>query len=177
MRLITNREPSYSKSRTTQTIKYCAIPKGSTVLDIAAKNDLSKQLAVEKSVNVINTTSDLDYSIAPEKFGVFNYATCFEVIEHLLNPRLFFDNLHLVTTSDVVLYLSYPSRPKMMWNNDEHFHEYDRMRFEYLLEKTGWKIIGEKKIYVLRFPNGIRPLIRNFIPETTIYTINKRDDK
>ena len=90
-----------------------------------------------------------------------------------MNPRLFFDNLHKITTKDVVLYLSYPSRPKIMWNNKEHFHEYDSLRFNYLLNKTGWKVIREKKIYVYRFPGGIRPLIRNFIPQTRIYELRK----
>jgi len=173
MKLITNRKPSYSKSRTCQTIMFCDIPAGNTVLDIAERNDLSRQLAKKKSVDIVNTTSDLDYDIIPEKNGIFNYVTCFEVIEHLLNPRLFFDKLHELTTGNVVLYLSYPSRPKIMWNDEEHFHEYDKLRFNYLLKKTGWKIIESKKIYIHRFPKGIRSLIRNFIPQTGIYKIIK----
>jgi hypothetical protein len=173
MSLITNREPSYSSKRTSETIKFCNIPKGETILDIAAPNELSKQMAVSKGINVINTISDLDYDIIPETKSSFKYVTCFEVIEHLMNPRLFFDNLHQITDKDVILYLSYPSRPKIMWNNEEHFHEYDRLRFNYLLEKTSWKVIGEKKIYVRRKPNGIRPLIRNFIPQTIIYELHK----
>lgn len=173
MNLITNREPSYSSSRTKQTIKFCNIPSGSIVLDIAAPNELSKQMAVEKQIKVVNTISDLDYEIMPEEDYIFKYVTCFEVIEHLLNPRLFFDNLHKITTKDVITYLSYPSRPKIMWNDEEHFHEYDRLRFNYLLEKTNWKIVNEKKIYVPRKPNGIRPLLRNFIPQTIIYELHK----
>jgi len=173
MNLITDRNPDYCNSRTIKTIKFCDIPVGIMVLDIAAPNDLTKQMAIEKNINIVNTISDLDYDIIPEKYYDFNYVTCFEVIEHLLNPRLFLDNLHKITTSDVILYLSYPSRPKFLWNNKEHFHEYDRLRFNYLLKKTGWKVLKEKKIYVNRIPNGIRPLIRNFIPVTIIYKIIK----
>jgi len=173
MNLITNREPSYSNSRTVQTIDFCEIPSGSIILDIAAPNELSQQMAVEKGIEVVNTISDLDYTILPEKDCKFKYVTCFEVIEHLMNPRLFFDNLHIMTIDNVILYLSYPSRPKIMWNNEEHFHEYDRLRFVYLLKRTSWKIVDKKKIYVRRRINGIRPLIRNFIPQTTIYKIIK----
>lgn len=175
MSLITNREPSYSKSRTRQTIGFCQIPCGNTILDIGAPNALSKQMATEKSIEVVNTVSDLDYSIIPEKELSPKYVTCFEVIEHLMNPRLFFDNLYAMANKEVILYLSYPSRPKMMWNDEEHFHEYDRLRFNYLLKKTNWKVVDEKKIYVRRKINGIRPLIRNLIPQTTIYKIIKLD--
>ena len=73
MNLITNREPSYSKSRTRQTIDFCKIPQGVTILDIAAKNDLSQQMSHEKNIKIINTISDLDYSIIPESMNVFNY--------------------------------------------------------------------------------------------------------
>jgi len=122
---------------------------------------------------VCNTSSDLDYLMTAGVDVMYDYVTCFQVIEHLMNPRLFFDNLYRITTEDVILYLSYPSRLKIMWNDEEHFHEYDRLRFEYLLKKTGWKIVREKKIYVSIKPNGIRPLIRNFMPQTIIYKIVK----
>ncbi len=103
----------------------------------------------------------------------FDYVTCFEVIEHLMNPRFFFDNLHDVTSEKVKVFLSFPGRPKPFWNNAEHFHEYDKPRFKYLLDKTGWEIVRKKNIYVPRWPWGIRPLLRNFIPQTTIYELKK----
>lgn len=174
--LITNREPSYSSKRTRKTIDFCDIPTDSVVLDIGATNRLSQQLAEEKNVKVINTISDLDYDIIPagqSTNDLFEYVTCFEVIEHLMNPKLFFDNLYNITTKSAKVYLSYPSRPKIMWNDEEHFHEYDSLRFNYLLKKTGWEIVKKKNIYVPRFPNGIRPLIRNFIPQTVIYELKK----
>jgi len=172
----TKENPSYSRSRTRQTIKFCEIPEGVTVLDIAAPNMLSREMADKKSISVINTVSDLDYEITPDStlLNKFDYVTCFEVIEHLLNPRLFFDNLHNVTTDNAVVYLSYPSRYKWLWNDQEHFHEYDKQRFKYLLDKTGWAIVESKSIYVRRNPFGIRPIIRNFLPQTGIYKLIKR---
>lgn len=172
MKLHTRRAPSYHAKRTRETIAFCDIPRYSTVLDIGEPNYLAIQMGREKRVTVINTTSDLDYEIKPE--GVYDYVTCFEVIEHLLNPRTFFDNLHGVTKKLSRVFLSYPSRPKWFWNDAEHFHEYDRMRFEYLLDKTGWEIVREKPIYVRRWPTGIRPLLRNFMPQTTVYELRKK---
>ena len=178
MKLITNRDPGYSRSRTRQTIDFCSdIPAGSSVLDIAARNALSQQLASEMKVEVINTHSDLDNLISPDKDYKWHYVTCFEVIEHLLNPRKFFDNLHEITEENVRVFLSYPSRPKCMWNDDEHFHEYDSLRFKFLLQKTNWKIVRKKKIYVPRMPFGIRPLLRNFIPQTIIFELVKISDE
>jgi hypothetical protein len=173
MSLITDRDSGYCESRATQTIDFCDMEKGSKVLDIASSNKLSQRLAREKEVDMVNTTSDLDYSIIPEKKITPDYVTCFEVIEHLLNPRCFLDNLHNNTPDDIVLYLSYPSRPKFLWNNREHFHEYDKLRFNFLLKRTKWRIVKSKKIYTRVLPTGIRPLIRNFIPVTVIYKIVK----
>ena len=125
-------------------------------------------------VSIINTYSDLDYSIDYNNDAViFDYVFCFEVIEHLLNPRLFFDNLNALVHDGSRIFLSYPSRPKLFWNNDEHFHEYDKARFNYLLKKTGFEIVRKKNIYVRKKPNGIRPLIRNFMPQTVIYELKK----
>jgi hypothetical protein len=97
------------------------------------------------------------------------------VIEHLLNPLLFFNKLSKATTADAQVVLSFPGRPKWFWNNREHFHEYDKLRFKLLLDKSGWVVLKKKNIYVRRWPLGIRPLLRNFIPQTTIYWIVKKD--
>jgi len=168
---------SYSESRFKQTVDFIENVSG-VVLDIGERNDLSNYIEQYLDITIINTKSDLNYLIKYNyPIRKFNVVFCFEVIEHLLNPLLFFDNLYETTFQDVHIFLSYPSRPKWLWNNDEHFHEYDRLRFNYLLKKTGFKIIREKSIYVKRKPVGIRPLIRNFIPQTRIYEIIKRKEK
>jgi len=173
MNLRGNNNSGYSEKRARETIKFCDFKKDAIVLDIGVENKMGIRISKEKNVFVCNTSSDLDYLITAGVDVMYDYVTCFQVIEHLMNPRLFFDNLYRITTEDVILYLSYPSRLKIMWNDEEHFHEYDRLRFEYLLKKTGWKIVREKKIYVSIKPNGIRPLIRNFMPQTIIYKIVK----
>ena len=176
--LNTRRKPSYNAKRTRDTIEFCLdIPTRSYVLDIGEPNKLSEELAHYCWLRIINTEGDLDYYVMPERKvpGGIKYVTCFEVIEHLMNPRGFFDCLHKITEDDVQVYLSYPSRPKWMWNDEEHFHEYDKLRFNYLLDKTGWKVVKKQPIYVPRFPNGIRPLLRNFIPQTTCYKLVKQE--
>lgn len=168
------------KKRFKQTLDFIGDIQG-TVLDIGERNHLTEYIEKRLALDIYNTFSDLDYSIEFNLKGAdyylglsffeFDYVFCFQVIEHLLNPRLFFDNLRETVNKDTRIFLSYPSRPKIFWNNQEHFHEYDKLRFNYLLDKTGFEIIRKKNIYVRRFPNGIRPLLRNFIPQTTIYEL------
>jgi len=173
MNLVGSSDSGFNKKRAKETIKFCNFSKNAIVLDIAENNKMSIYIADEKNITIVNTSGDLDYVIIPDVDIKYKYVTCFQIIEHLMNPRLFFDNLYRIATEDVILYLSYPSRLKIMWNDEEHFHEYDRLRFEYLLKKTGWEIVREKKIYVSIIPNGIRPLVRNFMPQTIIYKIVK----
>lgn len=162
---------SSNESRFKQTVAFIGNISG-IALDIGERNNLSKYIEERLKIFIINTKSDLDYTITPEiDASTFDFIFCFEVIEHLLNPRLFFDNLYKIVNKNTRIFLSYPSRPKWLWNNDEHFHEYDKLRFNYLLEKTGFEIIRKKNIYVKRKPFGIRPLLRNFIPQTVIYEI------
>lgn len=164
---------SYNESRFSQTVDFIGNVSG-IALDIGERNNLSKYIESRNDVTIINTVSDLDYSIEYDySCSLFDTVFCFEVIEHLLNPRMFFDNLSKIINRESNIFLSYPSRPKFLWNNDEHFHEYDRLRFDYLLEKTGFRIVREKNIYVRRKPIGIRPIIRNFIPQTRIFLLKK----
>ena len=162
-----------SESRFRQTVDFIGNISGVS-LDIGERNHLSDYIEERLNVSIVNTFSDLDYCIEYNADDeMFDYVFCFEVIEHLLNPRNFFDKLYCLVHKDSRIFLSYPSRPKLFWNNDEHFHEYDRLRFNYLLQKTGFKIVRQKNIYVRRTPNGIRPLLRNFIPQTVIFELQK----
>jgi len=143
------------------------------ILDIAEMNPTGQYLAQKLGVTIDNTNTDLDYEIGPLPSAPYKAVWCFEVIEHLMNPRAFMDNLHKVTHHDAQVFLSYPSRPKWLWNNEQHFHEYDELRFSMLLKKTGWEVVDQSPIYVSRPINGIRPIIRNMIPQTRIFELRK----
>jgi len=175
----TRDKPGFNARRAELTRAFVeATARDALVLDIGEKNRMSEYLGKALGINIVNTCSDLDYSIEPCSPGNREYGTvfCFEVIEHLLNPRLFFDNLHRLTTSDVRVYLSYPSRPRFLWNNEEHFHEYDLRRFRLLLQKTGFRIVENKRLFIPNWGSllkGIRPWSRLVLPLTTIYLIVK----
>ena len=53
------------------------------------------------------------------------------------------------------------------WNEkddwDKHYHEFEEKQFNFLLQKTGWKIIdSEKWTPKSTFKFGIRPILRMF---------------
>ena len=99
-----------------------------------------------------------------------NYATpywdwaktlfCCEVIEHLLNPLLFFNEMRRIMADDSIVYLTYPIQPHVFWSAC-HFHEYDKSRFHYLLYQARLGIVDYKEIKVWKKITGIRPIIRN----------------
>lgn len=182
-KLDTRRTPELDIYRAKKTAKFISATIGKRplpILDIGERNLVGKYLKETLDIILENTNSDLDYTI--ENYFIlgkyqYNRVFCFEVIEHLLNPRYFMDNLHKVTTEDCQVFLSYPSRPKFLWNPIDHFHEYDKKRFNFLLEATGWKIIRKGKIRLLHrwwfYLTGFRPILRLYYDYTNIFELCK----
>jgi len=175
MRTELKRKPAYSQRRADITLAFLRehMPAVEVVLDIAEPNMTGEVLSEQLGVETHNTYGDLNYAlIAPG--NSYRAVWMFEVIEHLMNPLLCLGNIHSITTDDVDFFLSYPSRPKWLWNDKDHFHEYDSRRWNLLLEESGWQVVRKKPVYLFHRKIGIRPIIRNFLPVTTIYQLRKR---
>jgi hypothetical protein len=135
-----------------------------TILDLGVENPFSKIMKAE-GFSVKNTTGeDLDNNqsvFAAEKTDV---TTAFEIFEHLLNPYTILNEIKsdkLFISIPMRLWFSPAYRSKTdMW--DRHYHEFEDWQLDWLLEKTGWKIIDRQKWTnpVKKF--GIRPLLRKF---------------
>ena len=139
-----------------------------SILDIGEPNSMAKHLCEYFNFNIgylSNTTSDLNYNIissdsTPDKFKTI---WCFDVIEHLMNPLLFLNNLRDFCFKTTRIYISYPLRPSWFWWRN-HFHEYDKKRFRHLLNEAGYEIVKYKqkikgKDWWFYF-TGIRPFLR-----------------
>jgi hypothetical protein len=114
-----------------------------TIFDLGVPNPFSK-IMVENGYTVKNTTGeDIDNNQTALQNGNYTVFTAFEIFEHLwFSP-------------------AYRSKTDM-W--DRHYHEFEDWQLDWLLEKTGWKIIDREKFTHPVKKIGFRPLLRFFTP-------------
>ena len=140
------------------------VDKNELILDLGIENPLSKILK-NNGFNIINTSGeDLDMNQSAVKETNATVVTAFQIFEHLLNP---FQLLMNIKANKLVC-----SVPLKLWfaksyrnahdKRDNHFHEFEDWQFRLLLEKTGWKIIEEKKFTNPVKKIGLRPFLRLF---------------
>ena len=159
-------EKTFPNKRFKHTLEFLQkhITPSETILDFGVENPFSKIMKAE-GFSVKNTSGeDLDNdqkALQTEDYSVF---TAFEIFEHLLNPYTVLQNVKadkLFISIPMRLWFSPAYRSKTdMW--DRHYHEFEDWQLDWLLEKTGWKIIDRQKCTnpVKKF--GIRPLLRYF---------------
>ena len=133
-----------------------------TILDLGVENPFSKIMKAEGFFVTNTTGEDLDvdqYVLTSEKQDV---VTAFEIFEHLLNPYTILKEIKadkLFISIPMRLWFAPAYRSKTdMW--DRHYHEFEDWQLDWLLEKTGWKIIDRQQFTnpVKKF--GFRPLLR-----------------
>ena len=161
-------EKSYPNKRFKLTLEFLQkhVSTTETIFDLGVPNPFSK-IMQENGYNVKNTTGeDLDNdqkALKTEKYDVF---TGFEIFEHLLNPYTILEN---VTCNKVLI-----SIPLRLWFSsayksktdkwDRHYHEFEDWQLDWLLEKTGFKIVDSIKFTHPIKKIGLRPLLRWFTP-------------
>lgn len=133
------------------------------ILDLGTPNDLS-QFLKDKGYNVQNTTGE-DFDSSPEVIAKdgFDIVTAFEILEHMVNPMGVLKEIkapRLIATIPLSLWFSKAYRSKTdPW--DRHFHEFEDWQFDWLLEKSGWRITRREKWTNPSIVPGIRPLLRS----------------
>ena len=140
------------------------IEKDELILDLGVENPLSS-LIKKNGYNINNTSGEnLDIDRSTIKNSNAEVITAFEIFEHLLNP---YSVLKDIKAKKLVA-----SIPLRLWfagayknindDRDRHFHEFEDWQFDWLLNKTGWKIIDSKKFTNPVKKIGLRPLLRLF---------------
>jgi hypothetical protein len=159
-------EKTYPNKRFNHTLKFIKkhITTSETILDLGVENPFSKILK-QQGFNVQNTTGeDLDENQTNLKTNTATVTTAFEIFEHLLNPYTILKELQsekLFISIPMRLWFSPAYRSKTdLW--DRHYHEFEDWQLDWLLEKTGWKIIDREKFTNPVKQIGIRPLLRLF---------------
>ena len=142
------------------------ISKSETILDLGVENPFTKILKAN-GFSVKNTKGeDLDIDTSTIENSDATVVTAFEIFEHLLSPFTVLKSIKankLVISVPLRLWFSSAYRSKTdMW--DRHYHEFEDWQLDWLLEKTGWKIIDRQKWTNPTKKLGIRPILRWFTP-------------
>lgn len=161
-------EKSFPSKRYKRTLSFLEkhISKDSEILDLGVENPFSLRMK-DNGYMVINTQGeDLDEDQSAMKNSSATVVTAFEIFEHLLNPYTVLKSIKaekLVASVPLRLMFASAYRSKSdSW--DRHYHEFEDWQFNWLLEKTGWKILDSDKWTNPTKRIGIRPVLRLFVP-------------
>jgi len=151
------------------------ISKSETILDLGVENPFTKILKDNNFIVENTTGEDLDFDTTTIKNSKATVVTAFEIFEHLLNPFTVLQSIKadkLVISVPLKLWFSSAYRSKTdPW--DRHYHEFEDWQLDWLLEKTGWKIIDKQKWTNPTKKVGIRPILRWFTPRYYIIYAEK----
>lgn len=142
------------------------VPVSDTILDLGVENPFTKVM-VDNGYQVKNTKGeDLDLDVSAIINSDTEVVTAFEIFEHLLSPFTVLSSIKankLVASVPLNLWFASAYRSKTD-ERDRHYHEFEDWQFDWLLEKTGWKIKARKKWTNPTKKIGIRPILRWFTP-------------
>ncbi len=159
---------SYPNKRYKHTITFLKrhVSNSEPILDLGVENPFTKVMQ-DHGYSVANTLGeDLDTDTSAIQKSDAKVVTAFEIFEHLLSPFTVLQSIKadkLVASVPLKLWFSsaYRSKTDML---DRHYHEFEDWQFDWLLEKSGWKIIATEKWTNPTKKLGIRPILRFFTP-------------
>ena len=170
-------EGNFPHKRYKQTLDFLEkqISKQHEILDLGVKNPFSKILQ-DTGFKVENTKGeDLDEDVSTIINSSAEVVTAFEIFEHLLSPYTVLKSIKahkIIISVPLKLWFSsaYRSKTDML---DRHYHEFEDWQLDWLLQKTGWKIVDRKKWTNPVKKIGFRPLLRWFTPRYYIVYAEK----
>ena len=159
-------EKTYPSKRFNITLDFLKkhITTNESILDLGVPNPFSK-IILENGYNIKNTKGeDLDNDQSTLKNEDYAVVTAFEIFEHLLNPYTILENVKcdkVLISIPMRLWFSSAYRSKTdKW--DRHYHEFEDWQLDWLLEKTGFKIVDSVQFTHPVKKIGFRPLLRYF---------------
>ncbi|MBW3517679.1 class I SAM-dependent methyltransferase [Flavobacterium sp. NKUCC04_CG] len=161
-------EQTYPTKRFQITLNFIEkhLSKSDRILDLGVDNPLS-QLMRSKGFDVKNTQGeDLDNDFSALSQQEYTVLTAFEIFEHLLNPYTVLKNAKaekIILSVPLRLWFSraYQSKTDL---RDRHYHEFESWQFDWLLEKSGYRILDRKQWAHPVGKLGFRPILRLFTP-------------
>jgi hypothetical protein len=152
--------PKHHQRRYNLTLRFLqkVLPAPATILDLGVKNPFS-EIMEQNGYTVFNTSEIV------KKYNV-DAVTAFEIFEHLIAPFNVLSKIKstkLIASVPLNLWFAKAYRSKTdLW--DRHYHEFEDWQFDWLLEKSSWKIIETQKWTSPIKKIGFRPILRTFTP-------------
>lgn len=144
-------------------------------LDIGEKNFIGSILGIGDNTD----PCDFNFNVTAPLYK-YRTITCFEVLEHVMNPLSFMINLKRLLAHDGTLYLSTPIIPFVSWYQwDEHFTEYKETSLDILFEYAGFDIIRKKVFRPFKwwfYFTGFRPVSR-IMMKNIVYELVAKDSR
>jgi hypothetical protein len=159
-------EKVYPQKRFNHTIAFLKkhLNSNDSILDLGVENPFSTIMKNEGFLVSNTNGEDLDENQSALLESKTNAVTAFEIFEHLLNP---FTVLKQIKSDKVFI-----SVPLRLWFSpayrsktdswDRHYHEFEAWQLDWLLEKTGWKIVDSTQFTNPVKKIGFRPFLRYF---------------
>ena len=119
---------------------------------------------------------DWDFNENTNITNKYDTILCFEVLEHVMNPLLFLEQLKKLLKKYGIIYMSTPYQFPQILKAIHHYHEIPTDRLIWLFNAANLKIVESGKLTIAgnwyNHINGIRPIMRYF-QKTRIYKITK----
>lgn len=169
-------EQTFPSKRYKKTIAFLTkhIPEPTSILDLGVANPFTAYMTNE-GYTVENTNGeDLDLDTSEIENSDAEVVTAFEIFEHLLSPFTVLNSIKANRlVASIPLRLWFSSAYRDLDERSNHFHEFEDWQFDWLLKKTGWKIIASEKWTNPTNKIGFRPILRWFTPRYYIVYAEK----
>lgn len=149
------------------TLRFMAVslPPPARLLDLGPANPFSRRMQ-QQGYTVESTEGDLDEVPEVVKKYDVEAVTAFEILEHLVGPINVLRAIEaprLFASVPLNLWFAKAYRnPADPW--DRHFHEFEDWQFDWLLKKSGWRIVRSEKWTNPSRKPGIRGVLRRYTP-------------
>ncbi len=150
------------------------------ILDIGQESPLTSMISNNFDVWIDNTIGDLDGDFITPGSDDYDVVVFSHTLEHIFDPVHCLLEIKKVLKPRGDMFIFLPRRGKLLWTPN-HYHEIDHYRFQMLMKRTGFEIIGWEHHKAWRAPlqyfTGIRSLFRIFREFNIAYHVRPKQQE